>query len=45
MLFQQKTDSRHENIDSHYFRHLVFFQAASNNFYAQFYREFCVDRD
>ena len=26
MLFQQKADSQHENIDNHYFRHLVFFR-------------------
>ena len=25
MLFQQKVNSGHENIDSHYFRHLVLF--------------------
>ena len=43
MLFQQKVNSRPENINSHYFRHLVFFQSAWNNFYAQFYREFFVD--
>ena len=24
MLFQQKVNSRHENINSHYFRHLAF---------------------
>ena len=40
MFFQQKVNSWHENID--YFR-LSFFQAASNNFNAQFYREFCID--
>ena len=25
MLFRQKVNSRHENINSHYFKHLVFF--------------------